>query len=428
MQKYDSYKDSGVEWIGDIPSHWIKGKWGYYFNSGMGQTILKEDLVIDGKFPVYSATEKDKIFGYINNPSLILDFGDLIIPARGNSIGHIKFVRETSTTTQTTIYSKPCNIKILSNYIYYYCKGNKNNLFPFVQTAIPQITVNEISSNPIIVPPLSEQQKIVEYLNLKTSQIDELIQKKNQKNALLKEYRSTLINQVVTKGLNPNVKMKDSGVDCIGEIPSHWEIKRVKHLIEDEGGIKIGPFGSSLKLDTLTDDGIKVYGQGNVIKNDFTIGNRHIPIERFDSDFSQYEILEGDVLITMMGTTGKSKVFKREFKKGILDSHLLRLRFKKESFLSDLFVMVLQESDYVFHQLRLNSKGSIMEGLNSSIIKELILFTAPILEQQQILLYLDEQIVKIESSIQLEKKKIELLKEYRQSLISEVVTGKIKVF
>ena len=220
---------------------------------------------------------------------------------------------------------------------------------------------------------------------------------------------------------------KDSGVEWIGEIPSHWEVKRVIHLIEDDGGIKIGPFGSSLKLDTLTDDGIKVYGQGNVIKDDFTIGYRHIPFEKFESDFSQYEIFEGDILITMMGTTGKSKVFKKEFKRGILDSHLLRLRFKKESFISDLFVTVLQESDYVFHQLRLNSKGSIMEGLNSSIVKELILMTPTLSEQQQIVSYLDEHTQLIDKTISIEERRIELLKEYRQSLISEVVTGKIDV-
>ena len=280
---------------------------------------------------------------------------------------------------------------------------------------------------PIVVPPIHEQQQIVSFLDTKTSLIDSLIEKTQRKIELLKEKRTSLINEVVTKGLNPNVEMKDSGMVWIGEIPSHWGIKKVKHLIEDYGGIKIGPFGSSLKLDTLTEDGIKVYGQGNVIKDDFTLGHRHIPIERFESDFTQYEIYEGDVLITMMGTTGKSKVFKQSYKRGILDSHLLRLRFKKTSFISHLFVTILQESDYVFTQLKLTSKGSIMEGLNSSIVKELTLMTPPISEQQQMVEYLDEQTQLIDNIISIEEKRIELLKEYRQSIISELVTGKLKV-
>lgn len=451
MTRYNSYQDSGNKWIGEIPSHWLRaslGKVGVLYGGLTGKK--GEDFRSENSALLKPFIPFTNIF---NNTYISKEHFQPVVIGDGENQNKVQrfdlFFLMSSESYEDLGKTSILIDDVDELYLNSFCKGfrvqrtNLNPLFLNYQLSgdthkklisiegngFTRINLRQdrLKETPIFIPPLSEQQQIVTFLDTTTLQIDELIQKKIRKIELLKEYRISLINHVVTKGLNPNVKMKDSGVDCIGEIPSHWEIKRVKHLIEDEGGIKIGPFGSSLKLDTLTDDGIKVYGQGNVIKNDFTIGNRHIPIERFDSDFSQYEIIEGDVLITMMGTTGKSKVFKREFKKGILDSHLLRLRFKKESFLSDLFVMVLQESDYVFHQLRLNSKGSIMEGLNSSIIKELILFTAPIPEQQQILLYLDEQIVKIESSIQLEKKKIELLKDYRQSLISEIVTGKIKV-
>jgi type I restriction enzyme S subunit len=192
-------------------------------------------------------------------------------------------------------------------------------------------------------------------------------------------------------------------------------------------GIKIGPFGSSLKLDTLSESGIKVYGQGNVIKDDFSLGERYIPLNRFESDFSQYEISEGDVLVTMMGTTGKCKVFSKDFERGILDSHLLRLRFDKTKFNSQLFSVILEQSNYLYNQIKLMSKGSIMEGLNSSIVKELFIFTPSIEEQSEILKYLNSKTKEIDDLVQLEQKKIDLLKEYRQSLISEVITGKIKV-
>ena len=97
-------------------------------------------------------------------------------------------------------------------------------------------------------------------------------------------------------------KYKSTGNEWIGDIPEHWEIKKVKYLINTNDGIKIGPFGSSIKLDTLSEEGIKIYGQGNIIKDDFSIGERYIPFERFETDFKQYEIIVGDVLITMMGT------------------------------------------------------------------------------------------------------------------------------
>ncbi len=286
---------------------------------------------------------------------------------------------------------------------------------------------NNVNDLRIYYPPIPEQKQIVYFLDYKTQKIDELIEKTEQKIELLKEKRTSLINHCVTKGLNPNVEMKDSGVEWIGEIPKHWKMKKVKFLLNDFYGIKIGPFGSSLKLDTLTESGIKVYGQGNVIKDDFNIGHRYLSLERFEEDFIQYEILDGDVLVTMMGTTGKSKVFRCTYERGILDSHLLRLRFNKSKFSSYLFSILLEKSDYVFQQIKLSSKGSIMEGLNSSIIKELKIITPPIREQIILLENLATKTQKIDTTIKKETQRIELLKEYRQSLISEVVTGKIDV-
>ena len=222
-------------------------------------------------------------------------------------------------------------------------------------------------------------------------------------------------------------KYKDSGVEWIGDIPEGWGVSRVKFLLIESNGIKIGPFGSALKLDTLSESGIKIYGQGNIIKKDFRLGGRYIPFERFKTDFSQYEIIEGDVLITMMGTTGKCKVFSSDFERGILDSHLLRLRFDKDKFNSQLFSTILEECNYILFQIKLMSKGSIMEGLNSTIVKDLKIIIPPLKEQEQIVVYLDEKTSIIDKSILIEERRIGLLKEYRQSIISQVITGKIKV-
>lgn len=222
--------------------------------------------------------------------------------------------------------------------------------------------------------------------------------------------------------MKPYPSYKDSGVEWIGKIPNHWEQKKVKYLLNESDGIKIGPFGSSLKLDTLTDSGIKIYGQGNLIKDDFNLGHRYLPIERFENDFLQYEIVDGDVLVTMMGTTGKSKVFKCSYERGILDSHLLRLRFNKSKLISELFTILLEESDYLFHQIKLSSKGSIMEGLNSSIIKELQIIKPPLPEQQQIVSFLDHKTQKIDELVEKTGQKINLLKEKRTSLIDHCVT------
>lgn len=215
---------------------------------------------------------------------------------------------------------------------------------------------------------------------------------------------------------------KDSGFEWIGEIPSHWEVSKVKFLLKPIEGIKIGPFGSSLKLDSLSDCGIKIYGQGNVIKDDFTLGERYIPVDRFEEDFKVYEIYDGDVLVTMMGTTGKSKVFSDKFEKGILDSHLIRLRFNKTKFNSYLFTIILEQSNYVFSQLKLNSKGSIMEGLNSSIVKDLSILVPPNNEQTVITNFLDHKTTQIDHLIFKKEQFIQLLEEERVAVINQAVT------
>jgi len=122
-------KDSGIEWLGQVPAHWTITKTSYLFKSAMGQTILAEELVEDGEWPVFSATEGDHYFGRINNPEVRLDAGDIVIPARGNSIGHVKLVREPSTTTQTTIYCKLRKSEKVMARFAYHCPSS-NHLRP----------------------------------------------------------------------------------------------------------------------------------------------------------------------------------------------------------------------------------------------------------------------------------------------------------
>jgi len=440
MKPYPLYKDSGVEWIGEIPREWsitkmkyetlVPVQYGingseYYVDKGV-RFIRTTDITDDGNLI-------DE--GVYLNPNCVEDIyktqlNDFLI-SRSGTLGrtYLHSLEDDMTMTYGG-YLVRFNFgdKTKSKFIFYYTKTKNFEDWLFlntIQSTIGNVNGQKYSNLSFPISPLPEQQQIVSFLDNKTQKIDELIKKTEKKIELLKEQRISLINHCVTKGLNPNVEMKDSGVEWIGEIPKHWEVKRVKYLLNDFDGIKIGPFGSSLKLDTLTDNGIKVYGQGNIIKDDFKLGHRYLPLDRFEEDFTQYEILDGDVLVTMMGTTGKSKIFNSSYERGILDSHLLRLRFSESKFSSHLFSILLEQSDYVFQQLKLSSKGSIMEGLNSSIIREIKVLTPTIAEQDRLLEYIDEQTQKIDTTIEKETQRIELLKEYRQSLISEVVTGKI---
>ena len=313
-------------------------------------------------------------------------------------------------------------------YIFHYLYSVAINTRSIKQTTgIQNLDTGLYFNERLQLPPLPEQSQIATFLHHKTRQIDDLIAKKQRLIELLQEERTALINQAVTKGLDPEVPMKDSGIEWLGEIPEHWKVKKLKLLfIEGKEGIKIGPFGSSLKLEILTESGYKVYGQENVINNDFSIGKRYISDEYYE-EMIQYTINEGDIIITMMGTTGKAKVVPDKIEKGIMDSHLIRIRIDKKKFYSPLLALLINDSQSIAYNIKAFSKGSIMEGLNSSIIKSLLIPSSPLKEQIEIYAFLNREVEQIMSIVEKEICQIELLQEYKTSLINEAVTGKIDV-
>ncbi len=214
---------------------------------------------------------------------------------------------------------------------------------------------------------------------------------------------------------------KSTGVEWLSEIPVRWELIRLRFLLLDGAeGIKIGPFGSQLTSDMLVEIGYKVYGQENVIAGDFDKGQRYITDEKF-SEMSVYGISPNDLLVTMMGTAGRCKVVPEAISAGVMDSHLLRMRFGRKA--DPKFVeLLIDKSIYVSHQVRLNGKGSIMHGLNSSIIKELLVALPSADEQASILSFLDHETARIDALIEEQQRLIELLKEKRQAVISLAVT------
>lgn len=206
------------------------------------------------------------------------------------------------------------------------------------------------------------------------------------------------------------------------DVPKHWKVKKLKFLLRPGNkGIKIGPFGSMLKLEDLNSDGAyKVYGQTNVIKRDFDLGKKFITDRKFN-ELSAYRIETGDIVITMMGTTGLSMIVPKGVPEGIMDSHLTRVR--TNALLKHRFLEILiNGADYILRQRETESKGAIMAGLNSSILKELTLLVPPTEEQTAIANYLDYKTTLIDRLIEKNKKLIALLEEKRAAVINQAVT------
>lgn len=217
-------------------------------------------------------------------------------------------------------------------------------------------------------------------------------------------------------------KMKPSGIEWIGDIPSTWTTKRIKYVIQNNSdGIKVGPFGSSLTNEVVgLDEGeYKVYGQANLIRKDFSFGDNYVSEQNYHR-LINYEVLPNDIAVSMMGTIGRCSVVPANIQPGIMDSHLIKIRLS--SLMIPRFFEYIYESSVGYEQLVLNSKGSIMNGLNSTIVKSVVLTVPSQKEQQAVADYLDAQCAKIGSIAADLEKQIDLLQKYKKSLITETVT------
>ena len=422
MKKYDSYKDSGIELIGKIPSHWDSSRYRYFYFSNMGVTLLKEDVKEDGIYPVYSATETDVLFGYVDEASVILNEGDIVIPARGNSIGHIKVVTSPSTSTQTTIYSKKISQNIETNFVKYFLQGLREHLFQFDRTAIPQITVNQVKNNPLVIPPPEEQIAIAHYLDRKTAEIDELIADKKRLLELYEEEKNAIINQAVTKGINPDVPMKDSGIEWLGEIPEHWDTVNFNHYVFLRHGYQFRNFD-------FTSTGIKVIkitqlkASGELEVNDVS----YISEDRLD-EFRDILIVEGDILMALTGGTIGKIIRAPKIEEPLLQNYRVGNFFPKNDLITKDFLFWVLSSDLILKQIFYDQRETGQPNIGKEDFGRMF-FVLPSStnEQDKIVEFIKSEINRIDAKKAKTKKLIDLLTEYRTALISEVVTGKIKV-
>lgn len=217
---------------------------------------------------------------------------------------------------------------------------------------------------------------------------------------------------------------KETGLEWMKNLPAGWKVLRIKDVIEqNKNGIKIGPFGSSLSNKTLAAGPYNVYGQANLIKNNFLL-TKHAIDENLFKKLSSYEVYPGDICVSMMGTIGKCKVVPENIKRGIMDSHLIKLRLSKEIVLPSFFEYAYDKDncDICFTQMQYEKVGVIMDGLNTSIVKKLHIPVPPLPEQQRIADFLDAKCDILDRTIDAVSRQIEDLEKYKKALITETVT------
>lgn len=435
MKPYSSYKDSRIEWISDIPEEWMIVPLKYQFKLVSGFPFDSDLLTIEeSDLPVIrignvSSGRIDVFYqGDLNNNIPIVDTGDLIISLTGDFIVRI-WNNKKSLLNQRCGLIRPI-FNVNTKYLFYFLPETLKVMGDTKYfTTLKNLSNKEIESIRVLRPSPPEQQSIVSFLDLKTQQIDDLIEKTQKKIELLKEQRISLINHCVTKGLNPNIEMKDSGIEWIGEIPSHWDVNRIKYM-KSSGKYSLvdGPFGSNLKTEHYVDNGdVYIVESGFVTSGKFeyirdfkTITNEHF------ETIKRSECNEGDIIISKIGEYyGMCGILPKLDKKTVVSGNSISLTISDNYNTHFVHQVILQ------HHINGTFKKEVQQTgqpfISLGVISNLSVPIPPLYEQNQIVDYLGDYTQKIDSTIEKETQRIELLKEYRQSLISEVVTGKIDV-
>ena len=421
MERYNEYKDSGVQWLGEIPSHWTimplkysgrfcKGKLPSNTNDNcLGKPIIGASEM-NGNMPsVYSednsvpqCTQNDILFLWDGaNAGLVSSFHDGIVA---------------STVTKFTCD----NSNIVSTYLYYLEKNYQRYYKERVGgTTIPHMNSQYIASCPLLIPSIQEQQAIADYLDTATTKIDEAIAQQQKMIGLLNERKQIIINNAVTKGLNPDAPMKDSGVDYIGLIPEHWVVRRMASL---------GVFskGGGISRDNLLEEGEPaiLYGDIYTKYNYFAEDIKNHVSKKVA--LASVEVHKNELLMTGSGETkediGKTIVFLGNKAYAGGDVIIFKQDNNNSSFLSYAL-----NSSYAKNFRYKESKGEIVVHIYANAVRQLYLALPDITEQNSIVEYLNNKVGIIDSEICVVRKQISLLQERKQIIINDVVTGKVKV-
>lgn len=432
MKKYDEYKDSGVAWIGEVPRHWevIKLKYKYHFQTGATpNTGKKENFEGELKWANISDLNGSVVYDttkHINKEAAskcsmnISPKGSLMYSFK-LSVGTVAFCGEDMYTNEAiaSFIPQKNDLKYL-----FYCapifiihNANRN-----IYNA-PLLNQELIKNALICLPSLNEQTAIVTYLDTHCAKIDNLISIQQKRIALLQELKQSVITHAVTKGLNPNVEMKHSGVEWIGDVPKHWEVCKLKHYSQVFG--RIG-FRGYNQTDLVNE------GEGAITLSPSNMQNGILNYDKcsYLSWKKYYEspeimIYNDDVLFVKTGSTyGKISYVADLPMEATINPQIVVFKNIKGN---NKYLYYLLSNDIVQMQVSLTVGGSTIPTLSQESILNYIVPLAPKVEQAAIASYLDHKCATIDTSISNAQHQIELLQEYKQSLITEVVTGKRKV-
>lgn len=443
LNPYPSYKDSGIEWLGEIPAHWTVTRLKSFSTVQLSNVDKKstegQDAVqlcnyvdvyynerIDGSIKFMSATAtKEQVRRFSLNSGDVLitkdseTWTDIAVPAVvsedlpgvlcGYHLAHIRPDRH-------------CDGGFLSRL---FAANGPRDQYHISANGITRfgLTGDCVRAGVFALPPLPEQRAIAAFLHRETARIDALVDKKERLIELLREKRAALISHAVTRGLDPNVQMKDSGVECLGEIPAHWEVVRLKYASRIQGGF-------AFSTGSFSNEGIPVVRMNNIRRGVLALDNvARIPKHMCNVEFA---LNAGDVIYGLSGSTGSTgslgnfAVVRKCDVPAQLNQRVARFRPINARILREFLIGTLQIRPF-YEQVLSYTTGTAQFNVSTNDIGNVILALPPLSEQRAIADFLYRETAKTDALVTKVREAIDHLKELRLALISAAVTGKIDV-
>ncbi|MBD2126682.1 restriction endonuclease subunit S [Microcoleus sp. ZQ-A2] len=413
---YSTYKPSGVEWLGDIPEHWELRKLKYIAYLVYGNSLPLESRN-DGDIPVYGSN------GIVGSHSLSNTVAPCIIVGRKGSYGKVTFSDQYAFAIDTTYFidKRSVQTNLVFRWLFYALSSlqlDKNSQ----DTGVPGLSREFAHGQLLPLPSIQEQEDIATFLDRETIRIDTLITKKCEFIDLLQKKRSATVTHAVTRGLDPQVSMKDSGLEWIDKIPAHWEVKRLKFTADIQTGLTLGKDYKGRNI--VNRPYLRVANVQDGFLDLETITEISIPVE----DTSRYELKFGDVLMTEGGDfdkLGRGYVWEEQIEGCLHQNHVFAVRPNLEH-LDSHYLAALMTSHY--GKAYFTSTSQQTTNLATTNRTKLSNFPMPlpdVAEQKNIIDYISKKNQQLLLVIEKLTQQIDTLQKYRSALVSAAITGKI---
>ena len=409
---YPAYKDSGVKWLGQVPEHWQVRKLKWLASLRSGDFITGESIEEDGPYPVYGG---NGLRGYYT--SFTHDGVYALVGRQGALCGNINYANGKFWASEHAVVVSPyvpTAVRWLGELLRAMNLGQYS-----VSSAQPGLAVERIIDLFLPVPPENERQIIAKHMVRETTSIDALIEKKTRFIELLREKREALINHVVIKGLNPNAKMKNSGIEWLGEVPEHWELKQLKHVVDPNSSITYGIVQAGPEFV----GGVPYIRTSDMSADELPISGYPLTSHEIDESYARSRVRPGDIVISIRASVGKCLPVPKGLSVANLTQGTAKVSPGKAITRDFLLTFLNSSAAQVYFDLM--AKGATFKEITLDALRRTPVLVPPQAEQKEIDQFIARQVGRLNQLCLLSEQSIAMLKERRSVLITAAVTGQI---